>query len=131
MEEIVKIASIGICGSVIAAVLKNQKSEFVIPVMLASGIVMMFFILDKVVLVNQNLIEFATNYNIDISYIKIILKVICIAYVCQFACDVLKDSGFSSLALKVELAARLIIFSYAFPIATELLKKTAEIVSKL
>ena len=98
---------------------------------LVSLLRMMFFILDKVVLVNQNLIEFATNYNIDISYIKIILKVICIAYVCQFACDVLKDSGFSSLALKVELAARLIIFSYAFPIATELLKKTAEIVSKL
>lgn len=131
MDEILKISSIGICGCIIAAVLKNQKSEFVVPVMLASGVVIMFFVLDKIVITNQNLIEFAANYNIDISYIKIILKVICIAYVCQFACDVLKDSGFSSLALKVELAARLIIFSYAFPIATELLKKTAEIVSKL
>ncbi len=128
MEEIIRIASVGICGCIICAVLKNQKSEAVIPVMLACSVVMMFFILDKVSHTNEQLLEFAASYNIDISYVKIILKVICIAYVCQFACDVLKDSGMSSLSLKIELASRLVIFSYAFPIATALLKKAAEII---
>ena len=130
MEEILKVASIGICGCIICAVLKNYKSEAVVPVMLASGIVMMFFILDKVSNVNAQLIEFVASYSIDISYIKIILKAVCTAYVCQFACDILKDSHMSSLALKVELASRLVIFSYAFPIASALLKTAAEIIGE-
>ena len=130
MEEVIRIAGIGICGCVICAVLKNQKSEAVIPVMLACSIVMMFFVLDRVTETNAQLIEFAASYSIDVSYIKIILKVICIAYVCQFACDLLKDSGFGSLALKIELAARLVIFSYAFPVATSLLNRAAEIIGE-
>ena len=125
--DIFKIAVIGICGGITAVILKNWKSEFVLPLSLITGMVIIYFVVRYIYEINASAAEIALNYGIDISYIKIIMKVMCIAYVCQFACDLLKDSGISSVAGKVELAGKLIIFSYALPVVKQLLKLAAGI----
>lgn len=129
MEEILKIASVGICGGILAVVMKCWRSEFAMPVALVCSMAVIFFVLDYIREINLSVLELASGYGVDISYIKIIIKVICIAYICQFASELLKDAGLGSIALKVELAARLIIFSYALPVAKRLLELAARILS--
>lgn len=127
--EIFKIAAVGICGGILAAVLKNSRSEFCIPVSVATGVVIILMIIEYIENTNSKILEIVLRYGIDISYMRIMIKVICIAYICQFACDILRDAGQASVAVKVELAGKLIIFSYAFPIAEALLETAAKILT--
>ena len=128
--DIFKITAIGICGGVITIVIKNYRSEFALPVSLMCGMVIVYIAVDYISKVNLAAVSLATQYGMDISYIKIIVKVMFIAYICQFACDLLKDSGLSSIAVKVELACKLVIFSYAFPVAEALLKLAVSMLEK-
>lgn len=129
MEEILKIASVGICCGILTILLKQYQKELAIPLMIGGGVIIVFFVLEYISNANTQILQLATEYEIDISYIKIIIRVIAIAYICQFSCELLKDSGLASVASKVELAGRLVIFSYAFPIAKALLGKALEVLS--
>lgn len=111
-----KVAATGVCGGIVCIFLKNNKSEFYIPTAIITGVVIMYFVLSYVTGVNEKIIELTAKCGIEISYIKIVMKVICIAYICTFTCDLLNDANLTSVALKVEMAGRLIIFSYAIPI---------------
>ncbi len=122
MMDIFKIIAVGMTGAVLAGVLKNWRGEFVIPVITVTGIVIIYMLSDYMVSLNSTLSEILLRYEMDISYIKIVVKVILIAYICQFSCDMLKDAGFSSVAVKVELAGKIVIFSYALPVAEALLE---------
>lgn len=124
-----KIAAVGVCGGMICVFLKNNKSEFCIPASIVTGILIMYFILDYIFDVNLKLIEFSMRFGIEISYIKTIMKVIGISYTATFACGLLNDANLSSVALKVETACRLIIFSYALPIVFAIME-TAEKILK-
>ena len=51
----------------------------------------------------------------------IILKVIGVAYICEFVSSVCKDAGESAVASKVEAGGKIIIVYLALPILTSLL----------
>ncbi len=125
--DIFKIASVGICGGIIAVVLKNSRSEFCMPVSIATGAIIVMMMLAYIKDTNLKILETAMQYGIDISYIKIIIKVILTAYICQFTCDALKDAGQASVAVKVELAGKFVIFSYAIPLAKQLISAAEKI----
>lgn len=127
--EIFKICAVGICGVVVFGILKNSRSEFCVPVSVVCGVVIVMMIMQYIKDTNVKLALIVSDYGIDISYIRIILKVILTAYICQFTCDVLKDSGQAAVAVKVELAGKLIIFSYAFPIARALIMAAEKILA--
>ena len=129
MTDMLKIAVIGICGGIICVVLKNSKSEFGIPISIAAGMVILYFSLGLITDINAEIVTLAAKYGLEIYYIKVIFKVICVAYICAFACDLLKDSNQGSLAFKIDMAGRLIIFIQVIPIARALLE-TAEKILK-
>lgn len=129
--EIFKIIATGMTGAVLAGVLKNWRAEFVIPVITVTGIVIIYMLSDYMLSLNASLSELFLRYKMDISYIKIIVKVILIAYICQFSCDMLKDAGFSSVAAKIEFAGKIVIFSYALPVAEALLNAASELLGNI
>ena len=121
METLLKICAIGIAALIIISIVKTYKPEFTVEVTLCAGMILLYFIIDSL----KYGFGFIANIYEDLSYGKeyfpIILKVLGIAYITEFAAAICQDAGEKSIASKVELAGKIAIFLAAIPVFTSLL----------
>lgn len=121
METLLKICAIGIASLIIISIVKTYKPEFTVEVTLCAGMILLYFIIDSL----KYGFGFIANIYEDLSYGKeyfpIILKVLGIAYITEFAAAICQDAGEKSIASKVELAGKIAIFFAAIPVFTSLL----------
>ena len=66
---------------------------------------------------------------VNLFHIEIVLKIIGISYICQFAADICKDAGEASIAGKIELGGKIIIISLSMPIIYNLLDLVNHIIN--
>ena len=124
-----KIIGIGICGTVLALTVTQYRPELAIavPVLSAAAILLLCVpYLSSVLTMFQNIAE---ESGIDTAYVKIVIKIIGVAYICQFASDICKDAGESSIAGKIELGGKVVIITLSMPIIYGLLELTSKIIS--
>jgi len=126
--EIVKILVIGIVVSILSVLLKQIKPEYsLICVLIGSGILIIYIINSF-----QGILEFFARIvdktGIDKSMFTTMLKIIGVGYLIEFAASVCNDSGNSSIADKVVLAGKLIIFALSLPIITDLFNLVMELI---
>ena len=121
METLLKICAIGIAALIIISIVKTYKPEFTVEVTLCAGMILLYFIIDSL----KYGFGFIANIYEDLSYGKeyfpIILKVLGIAYITEFAAAICQDAGEKSIASKGELAGKIAIFFAAIPVFTSLL----------
>lgn len=60
-------------------------------------------------------------------YFGLILKIIGIAYICEFCAQICRDTSQSAVALKVELAAKVAILILALPVLSTIVKTVMEL----
>lgn len=116
--EIVKIALIGIIAGVLVVSVKQKQPEIGMQVSIVAGLIIFIYALDYLITAVDYIRDIVTRYDIPYESIMIVLKIIGIAYICEFAVQILKDTGESSLASKVELAGRVFIIVLSLPIIT-------------
>lgn len=119
--EILQIVGLGLIATVIIVILKVQRPEIAVQVSIITGILVFFMIAGKLFAVVELLKTYSKKASIDSMYINILLKIIGIAYIVEFAAEICKDAGESSIASKIELAGKVIIIVLAVPIITSLL----------
>ncbi|MCX8129020.1 MAG: stage III sporulation protein AD [Clostridia bacterium] len=119
--EILQIVGLGIVASVLIVVLKAQKPEMAVQVSIITGVIVFVLIAGKISAVIGLLDSYTRKAHIDFEYFTTLLKIIGIAYIAEFGAEVCKDAGESSIASKIELAAKVIIIVIAVPIITSLL----------
>jgi stage III sporulation protein AD len=116
--EIVKIALIGIIAGVLVVAIKQKQPEIGMQVSIVAGLIIFIYAFDYLVTAVDYIRDIVNKYDIPYESITIVLKIIGIAYICEFAVQILKDTGESSLASKVELAGRVFIIVLSLPIIT-------------
>ena len=110
--EILRIVGIGIVSTILAVLVRrSNSSEFAIFISLATGIIIFFMIMDKLVYVVDTLNQLVKKTNIQITYFSTILKIIGIAYRVEFGAQISRDAGEDAIASKIELAGKVIIMS--------------------
>lgn len=114
--DIFRIAAIGICGVVIASMVKGYKPEFAIYVVIATVMVIFIMVIYKLTAVFEFLGEIYNQISYGKNFFPIILKVLAVAYIADFTAQICKDSGESAIAGKVELAGKVMIFYLAVPV---------------
>ncbi len=114
--DIFRIAAIGLCGVVTASMVKGYKPEFAIYVVITTVLVIFLLILYKLTSVFDLLGEVYSQITYGKNFFPIILKVLAVAYIADFAAQICKDSGESAIAGKVELAGKVMIFYLAIPV---------------
>lgn len=119
--EIINIALIGIVAGVLVVTIRQKQPELGMQVSLIAGIVIFIYVLDYLVVAVDYLQDIVNRYQIPYESIAIVLKIVGIAYICEFAVQVLKDTGESSLAAKVEIAGRVFIIVLSLPVITSFL----------
>ena len=112
----IQICVLAIAGLFAALIIKKDKPEFaVLIIMLVS-----FFIAIRILTVLGNAVEELESWESilggNIAYISLLLKIIGITYVCDFAANLCKDSGYAALSNHIELFRKVAIMVAGFPI---------------
>ena len=126
MSELIKIIAIALLSLVAILILKQIKPEFALLVGLASSVCITFLILDKLA---SSLNIFTTIINktgVNVGLIKIVLKIIGIGYLTEFASSLCVDSGVSSLSDKILLGGKIVILTEILPLVSSLLELLLE-----
>ena len=74
----------------------------------------------EVVVQSVRLIQ--SSISIQSSYIQVLLKIIGITYISEFAADICRDAGYSAVAGQIGIFAKLSILAVSIPIVTALLE---------
>ncbi|MBQ3463263.1 MAG: stage III sporulation protein AD [Clostridia bacterium] len=120
--DIFKIIGVGLVGGVLTVTVRRYKSEYGIIVGLITIMVILFFVMDALG-ETLNEIRFLTERSgVDARYITAVIKVVGIAYVTEFAAEILRDGGEGAIASKVEMAGKVFILWLTVPIVREFLE---------
>lgn len=121
MEEIIKIVGVAFVTAVSTIVLRSTKPELAFAVTVTGVIVCIIFIFDALKGSFQILDSIGELTGIDQGLVRILLKIVGVAYVAEFSAGVLNDFGSSSVADKVVLGGKLTVLVLSFPIIEGLL----------
>lgn len=120
--EILQVVGIGLVGTVLMVILKQQKPEIPIQLSVVIGIVIFLFMLGKISTVIQVMEDLAQRAGVDRYYLATILKVVGITYIGEFGAQICRDAGENAVAAKVEFATKILIIVLALPIVVALLE---------
>lgn len=125
--EIIKIVGIGIVSTMLIVILKETRPEFALYISLLTGILIFSMILSQLAFVIQTLNSLARRVNVEFAYFSTIIKVIGMAYIVEFGAQTSRDAGEDSIAMKIELAGKVIIMVLAIPILLALMELVIKI----
>jgi len=114
--EIVRIAFIGIIAGILVVTVRQKQPELGMQVGIVAGLIIFIYAISYIVTAVDYVKNIVSSYQIPIDGITVVLKIIGIAYICEFAVHVLKDTGEQALAAKVEIAGRVFIVVMSLPV---------------
>ena len=114
--DIVKIIALSLAGVMLAAVLRQHSPEYGIYAALAVGILILLYISGYLQEAIRFLTSMAERTGLGARSIGILLKVMGIAYLTELSAQLCKDAGYGAIAMKVELAGKLMILVTALPV---------------
>jgi stage III sporulation protein AD len=101
--------------------LRKDNPIFALILSIASGLLIFFLILPDLSNVIKNINEIIKEFNFKNYYLDIILKIIAVSYLSEFAIQICQDSGENNIASKISLSSKVIIISMSMPIFKDLL----------
>lgn len=123
----VSLAILAIIAAIFAVAFKGIRSEYGILIGVAVCILLFVYGVSKLKVVLES-IEIIKGYiGIDSAYINIIIKIIGISYVTEFAADICRDCSYSAMANQLQVFGKLTIIAISMPIVITLFETISEI----
>ncbi|MDR7870012.1 MAG: stage III sporulation protein AD [Tissierellaceae bacterium] len=126
--EIFQIVGIGIIATILVAILKGIRSDFAIYVSIVAGVIIFSMVIKDISYVISTIRDLSRRADLEITYFSTILKIIGTAYVVEFGSQISRDAGENSIAMKIELAGKIIIMTLAIPILLSLMDLIIKII---
>ena len=116
--SILKVGVLAVAGVLLAVQFKNGKTEYSTYISVVLGILILGY-LEILIHAFDKLEE---DLDLDYAYVAILLKMLGITYVSELVSAICKDAGYQSVALQIEIFARLGIMVLCIPILMTLLE---------
>ena len=120
--DIVKIAMLGICGVLLAIFLKQQKSEYALYISLATAILILVFSVNRLQIIMETIDKIESYIHINGEFVTILIKMIGITYVAEFAAGICKDAGFGAVGNQIEMFGKFSIMAVSVPVLLSLIE---------
>lgn len=117
---ILKVASIAVCGVLLAMFLKNAQSQICIMISLAVSVIIIFYIAAKMSGIISQITYLKKFISVGGEYIELLIKIIGITYVTQFASDICRDNGYSAIAGQIEVFCKITVAAISMPVVLAL-----------
>ncbi len=118
--EIIKVVGVGIIGVIIAGLLKKDKPEFHLFIIMATGLIILFIVLSSLTEVITAFSMLIDKSGVNESLFTGVLKIIGIGYLTEYSAAICTDYGSQSVANKLQLAGKITIFLMSLPIINSL-----------
>lgn len=112
---------------ILALSLKSKSPEFSSLISVALGLVVIYLCIGRLRTIISSLKGITSNINIDNTYIVILIKLIGIAYICEFAAGISKDAGYGAVASQIELAGKLTMLMVSMPVLMQVIESIVEL----
>ena len=116
------VVGIALVTTCICVLLKQWNPEISMMAALLCGILIFGIILVNLTPVLDTIGKLVAGVEFDSGYLSVVLKSLGICYVTQLAADTCRDSDYSSIASKVELAGKVSVIVIAMPLFTNLVQ---------
>lgn len=117
----VRVALFGIAGVLMALQLKSLKSEFSVYLCLGVSLLLFSFAAEKLSVILEGLKAVQNCLPLNTGYIRILMKIIGITYIAEFASDLCKDAGYQTIAGQIQVFGKLSVLAVSIPVLTALL----------
>jgi stage III sporulation protein AD len=101
---------------ILGITLTKFNSEFKVYMTVIFGIVVLFMLFNELKIYLEDILNLFARYDIKTEYFSTILKIVGIAYICDFISLLCKDLDYESVGKKVEIAGKLVILIYSVDI---------------
>lgn len=125
---LVKVLVLGIIISMLVVFLKQVKPEYALLCLIVGSIVLLLYILNYLTEVFAFFQEVIDKTGISSNLFVSLLKIVGLGYLVEFSATVCRDSGNNSIADKVILAGKIMIFVVSMPIIRNLFEMILELV---
>ena len=125
--DILKISIFGISAVLLALILKSYRPEYSYYISIAVCICIFMFVGTKLELLLGYVEKMQSMIRLEDSYMAVILKMIGVTYVAEFASNICKDSGYQTIAGQIELFAKLSILVLGMPVLLAFMETIGEL----
>ena len=115
-----KTALLGILTIVIAMAMKQGKAEYGLFVSFTGSILIAWIAIQLLEGISVSLNRLERMLTIDMEYIALLIKMIGVTYLSEFASALCRDAGYSAVAGQIELVGKLTILTIGMPIVLAL-----------
>ena len=119
---ILTAAAAGLTAVLLAVQLKSVKSEYGVYLVMAAGVFIFLYGLGKMEVILDTLAQIRDSIQIESIYLDMLLRMIGIAYVAEFASGICKDAGYGALGSQIEIFGKLSILALSMPVFGALLE---------
>ncbi len=118
----VKIALAGIVAVLCALLIKQEKGEYAVFISMSGCLMIFLFGISKLEVILEAIGRLDSYLGAGSEYLPILLRIVGITYLAEFAADLCRDAGFAAIAGQVELAGKLTIMAVSLPVILGLLE---------
>ncbi len=126
--EVMQLIGIAIISTVLCLIIKKDRPEMAMFIAILTGIVIILSVIFKLNFIIESIQNLAQRANIPTMYISLIIKLIGIAYLMEFAIQLCKDCGEGNIASKLEFGGKIIVMSMSFPILLSIIEMIIDII---
>lgn len=127
--NMIQIGVMGVIGVLLASQFKSTKAEYGIYISVAVSIVLFACIADRLDIFIEAVRQMNQYFSIGEGYLSTILKMIGVTYIVEFCCSICKDAGHQTIAVQIELFAKLTILAMGMPVLLALMETIREFLS--
>ena len=120
MSVLLKIISLGATVVFLNSVLKKEKPEYAILIIIAAGVISLSYLSGYFKVIVESIESIMYDSGIKPVYIETILKIIGIAYLSEYTAAVFYDANESAMGKKIEIAGKILIFVITLPMISSL-----------
>lgn len=120
--NVIKIACLGLSGVMLGLFLRQIRSPFSEMISLAVCLLIIFYSMTRLSSVFGLINTIGGYFSEQKDYLRILLKIIGITYVADFASNLCRDAGYSAIAGQIEIFGKISILAVSSPIILALLE---------
>lgn len=126
--DVFRLVAIGIIGAVACLLLKKTDGQYAAIVAVATGIVILIICIKSLASVLVSLQAIVDKTGIDNELFAVLLKIVGIGYLTEYACGMCDDLDCGGISKKIALGGKIAIFLMALPIVNALIDTVAGLV---
>ena len=108
--------------TVLLLIIRQERPELATPITIAASALILIGLMKNISQILSVFESLGSKAQINSGYLKLVVKIVGIAYLAGFGAQICKDAGENSIAANIELAGKIFILSLGVPIIAGLLE---------